>query len=61
MCKMGPVRGGWVKLNTDGARKSDTDLASVRGLVKDSEGNWITGFMTNRVRARKMMLGGPNS
>lgn len=39
-----PPKEGWVKINTDGAKKSSTGLASVGGLLRDHRGNWIKGF-----------------
>lgn len=39
-----PLEGGWVKLNTDGAKKHVTKLASAGGLVRDGRGNWMVGF-----------------
>nr|GMC80045.1 LINE-type retrotransposon LIb DNA [Ipomoea batatas] len=38
---------GWVKLNTDGAAKKSSGMASAGGLVRDSDGNWLWGFMVN--------------
>ncbi|XP_019168955.1 PREDICTED: uncharacterized protein LOC109164864 [Ipomoea nil] len=35
---------GWCKLNTDGARKAATGLASAGGVLRDHEGAWLTGF-----------------
>nr|GME09469.1 flap endonuclease 1 isoform X1 [Ipomoea batatas]GME19546.1 flap endonuclease 1 isoform X1 [Ipomoea batatas] len=37
---------GWVKLNTDGAMKASTGLASVEGLIRDDCGRWLKGFAT---------------
>lgn len=39
-----PPDGGWVKLNTNGARKGATVLASAGGLIRNQHGNWICGF-----------------
>lgn len=35
---------GWYVLNTDGAVKHETGLASAGGLIRDSNGVWISGF-----------------
>ncbi|GAU47272.1 hypothetical protein TSUD_280950 [Trifolium subterraneum] len=32
---------GWIKLNCDGAYKESLDLAGCRGLLRDSNGQWI--------------------
>nr|GLL45961.1 uncharacterized protein LOC109163410 [Ipomoea trifida] len=37
---------GWVKINTDGAYKKGTDLASAGGLARDHLGDWLYGFIT---------------
>lgn len=34
----------YVKLNTDGSIIGNTGMASVRGLLRDSSGFWISGF-----------------
>lgn len=39
-----PPGEGWVKLNTDGAYKSRTSLASAGGLIRDHKGHWLVGF-----------------
>lgn len=38
--------GGWVKLNTDGAKKHINGMANARNLVWDEDGNWVVGFWT---------------
>ena len=35
---------GWVKLNTDGAARSDVDRSGCGGIIRDEHGQWITGF-----------------
>ncbi|KAK8993790.1 hypothetical protein V6N11_008008 [Hibiscus sabdariffa] len=35
---------GQVCLNVDGAVNLGTDIGSIRGLIRDNEGNWIMGF-----------------
>lgn len=42
-----PPKGGWVKLNTDGARKGNSGMASAGGLIRDHRGCWILGFTVN--------------
>nr|GLL25014.1 uncharacterized protein LOC109163410 [Ipomoea trifida] len=37
---------GWIKINTDGAFKKGTRLASTGGLVRDHLGEWLFGFVT---------------
>ncbi|XP_019181390.1 PREDICTED: uncharacterized protein LOC109176414 [Ipomoea nil] len=37
---------GWVKLNTDGAMKSNTGMASADELIRDDHGRWVKGFVT---------------
>ncbi|MBA0682614.1 hypothetical protein Goari_024315, partial [Gossypium aridum] len=36
--------GNWVILNTDGAVKLNSKLATARGVLKDRNGGWILGF-----------------
>lgn len=36
---------GWYKLNTDGAYKRDSGLASASGFLRDENGSWLWGFM----------------
>ncbi|PKI65945.1 hypothetical protein CRG98_013665 [Punica granatum] len=38
---------GWFKLNTDGASKGNPGLVGAGGLICDSNGNWMGGFMLN--------------
>ncbi|GKV49295.1 hypothetical protein SLEP1_g56052 [Rubroshorea leprosula] len=38
---------GWVKLNTDGSFNRDGNSASAGGLIRDSLGDWISGFTVN--------------
>ena len=38
---------GWVKINSDGARKGRTQVASVGGLIRDGYRNWIARFISN--------------
>ena len=35
---------GWFKLNTDGAFKANSRMASVGGIIRDENGNWLAGF-----------------
>lgn len=42
-----PPRPGFVKINTDGARKAANGLASAGGLIRNHRGDWIIGFTTN--------------
>ena len=34
----------WLKLNTDGAFKASIGMASAGGIIRDKNGDWITGF-----------------
>ena len=38
---------GWVKVNTDGARKGNSSMADWGGVVRDHLGSWVRGFMFN--------------
>ncbi|GKV35829.1 hypothetical protein SLEP1_g44040 [Rubroshorea leprosula] len=38
---------GWHKLNTDGSCSLATNSASAEGLIRDSVGNWVSGFIVN--------------
>lgn len=40
-----PPLEGWVKLNTDGASKGNPGDGGSEGMVQDSTGSWIVGFM----------------
>ena len=42
-----PPRGGWMKLNTDGASHGNPGLASAGGVLRDGEGEWCGGFALN--------------
>ena len=35
---------GWAKLNTNGASLGNLGIAGGRGLIRDSDGNWVGGF-----------------
>ena len=35
---------GWLTLNTDGSATSNTGLAGGGGLIRDENGDWVTGF-----------------
>lgn len=35
---------GWMKLNSDGCAAGSPGLAGCGGVVRDSHGNWVTGF-----------------
>uniref|UniRef100_A0A2N9EFE1 Reverse transcriptase domain-containing protein n=1 Tax=Fagus sylvatica TaxID=28930 RepID=A0A2N9EFE1_FAGSY len=39
-----PPPSGFLKLNTDGSALGNPGLASVGGLIRDSNGNWVRGF-----------------
>ncbi|XP_038997116.1 uncharacterized protein LOC120121905 [Hibiscus syriacus] len=39
-----PPEGVWI-LNTDGVYKLNSGMAAVGGLIRDSNGDWIAGFM----------------
>lgn len=41
-----PPRHGVVKLNTDGAMKASSGIASAGGVFRDHAGSWIVGFTT---------------
>nr|GMD92032.1 reverse transcriptase [Ipomoea batatas] len=41
-----PSQYGWIKINTDGALKKNTGLASAGGLARDHLGDWLFGFVT---------------
>ncbi|WCJ29423.1 LINE-1 retrotransposable element ORF2 protein [Euphorbia peplus] len=38
---------GWVKLNTDGMSKGNPGISGTGGLIRDSNGMWLCGFMCN--------------
>ena len=42
-----PPRVGWLKLNTDGARKTNSGLAAAGGLLRNHFGDWVAGFSEN--------------
>ncbi|GLT60532.1 hypothetical protein SLA2020_332940 [Shorea laevis] len=42
-----PSDEGWVKLNTKGSFNRDGNSASAGGLIQDSLGDWISGFIVN--------------
>ncbi|GKV16725.1 hypothetical protein SLEP1_g27324 [Rubroshorea leprosula] len=42
-----PPAEGMLKLNTDGSRLSGSGIASAGGLVRDSAGRWVHGFVAN--------------
>ena len=46
---------GWIKVNSDGARKSSSGLASAGGLLRDDQGRWVTGFAVNLGRCSALM------
>ncbi|MBA0561732.1 hypothetical protein Golob_018533, partial [Gossypium lobatum] len=35
---------GWIKLNTDGAVSSSSPTASIGGVFKDLDANWLCGY-----------------
>ncbi|KAE8661325.1 GDSL-like Lipase/Acylhydrolase superfamily protein, putative isoform 2 [Hibiscus syriacus] len=35
---------GWVKVNTDGAHRSDSGLSACGGVNRDNRGSWLGGF-----------------
>ena len=38
---------GWVKLNTDGSSLVNPGIAGSGGLIRNSDGDWIMGFVRN--------------
>ena len=42
-----PPRVGWLKVNTDGARKTNSSLAAGSGLLRNHFGDWVAGFSAN--------------
>ncbi|CAL1353630.1 unnamed protein product [Linum trigynum] len=40
-----PPRGGWMKLNLDGASNGNPGLAGAGGVLRDDSGRWISGFV----------------
>ena len=34
----------WLKLNTDGAFRATRGMASAEGIIRDENGDWISGF-----------------
>lgn len=42
-----PSKPSWIKLNTDGASKGNLGEASGGGLIQDSVGGWLGGFVVN--------------
>ena len=36
---------GWVKLNTDGSSLVNSEIAGSGGLIRNSDGGWIMGFV----------------
>ena len=36
---------GWYKLNTDGASESGVYRTGCGGIIRDEQGQWITGFV----------------
>lgn len=47
LVKWTPPRQDFYKLNTDGALNHVTKKASAGGLIRDTEGCWVQGFMVN--------------
>ncbi|KAK8667737.1 hypothetical protein V6N13_105218 [Hibiscus sabdariffa] len=43
-CSWLPPDLGWVKLNTDGARRHSDDSAACGGVLRDHNGSWLLGF-----------------
>ncbi|KAK5786994.1 hypothetical protein PVK06_041645 [Gossypium arboreum] len=35
---------GWIKLNTDGVVSSSSSIASIGGVFKDLDANWLCGY-----------------
>ena len=46
---------GWFKINSDGARKESSGLASTGGLIRDNRGRWVAGFVVNLGRCSALM------
>lgn len=42
-----PPDPGWMKCNVDGACRRDGSEAGCGGVLRDSSGNWIFGFLLN--------------
>lgn len=38
---------GWYALNTDSCVNHAEDRVGCEGVIRDDEGNWLTGFSTN--------------
>ncbi|PKI44165.1 hypothetical protein CRG98_035458 [Punica granatum] len=38
---------GWMKLNTDGASKGNPGRSGAGGLLRDSDGRWVHGYVRN--------------
>ncbi|MBA0591300.1 hypothetical protein Gorai_019978 [Gossypium raimondii] len=43
---------GWIKLNTDGAVSSSSPTASIGGVFKDLDANWLGGASSSLVELR---------
>ena len=44
MCRWEKPPEGWIKLNSDGCAAGSPGLVGCGGVVRDSHGNWVTGF-----------------
>ncbi|XP_072074464.1 uncharacterized protein [Arachis hypogaea] len=42
-----PPEDGWLKINTDGAISQEHHIAGCGGLIRDSRGRWVAGFLVN--------------
>ena len=46
----------WCKINVDGAFKARKGIAADDGLLRDSYGKWIVGFVTNLGHCSTMVV-----
>lgn len=48
---------GFIKLNTDGSFKNYSGLAGAGGVVRNSQGSWLLGFVVNLGKSNCFMDG----